>query len=92
MCKWGTDASVTLSRPMPISGRTAIPVDACLAPLIQVLNDYGVHTIGCCCGHDQIGGSVRYEQDGQEYEIQLNAPELFQAALARQDGPQEEPR
>jgi len=31
-------------------------IDACLAPLIQTLNDFGVRTIASCCGH----GKTKY--------------------------------
>jgi hypothetical protein len=85
MCRWGTDATVRLAHPMPISGRTEIAVDACLAPLVQLLNDYGVHTTGCCCGHGRADGQVTYEgsgslthypyeQNGRQYALTVNAP------------------
>lgn len=32
-----------------------VPVDACMAPVIQLLWDNDVQTLGCCCGH---GGAV----------------------------------
>ncbi len=28
-----------------------VKVDRCLARLIKTLNDYGIDTISCCCGH-----------------------------------------
>lgn len=31
-------------------------VDACIAPLVQMLNDYGIETLGCCCGHGKEDG------------------------------------
>lgn len=71
MCKRGTDAIVTLNRPRPISGRTEIAVDACIAPLVQILNDYGVHTVGCCCGHGNAPGVVHYMHDGEQRELFL---------------------
>lgn len=71
MCQWGTDAVVRLAYRMPVSGRTEIAVDACLAPLVQMLNDYGVHTTGCCCGHGVAEGSVFYEQDQQQYTLTI---------------------
>ena len=71
MCQWGNDAIVRLAYRMPVSGRTEIAVDACLAPLVQMLNDYGVHTKGCCCGHGVGDGSVSYEQDGQAYTLAI---------------------
>lgn len=74
MCKWGTDAIVQLAHPMAHSGRTEVAVDACLAPLVQMLNDYGVHTVGCCCGHGRDGGNVLYEQAGQTCTLDVVAP------------------
>jgi len=71
MCKWGTDAIVTLAHPLPVSGPTEVAVDACLAPLVQLLNDYGVHTTGCCCGHGQADGTVLYQQDGQQHTLRI---------------------
>ena len=31
------------------------PVDRCLAPFVQALNDAGLLTGGCCCGHGKPG-------------------------------------
>ena len=28
-----------------------VSVDRCLAPLIEMLNIYGIKTLACCCGH-----------------------------------------
>ena len=53
MCKWGTDQFVRLCKAKEISKKTKIKVDKCLAPLVQILNDYGIETITCCCGHDK---------------------------------------
>jgi hypothetical protein len=54
---------------MPVSRRMEIAVDACMAPLVQILNDYGIHTVGCCCGHGRGSGAVLYEQGGEQYEL-----------------------
>ena len=54
MCKWGTDTEVTLCEPTPVQGRTTIKVDSCIAPLVQMLNDYGIKTIASCCGHGKV--------------------------------------
>ena len=51
MCEWGQTEQVRLCKPKEISKREEMPVDACLAPLVQMLNDYGIETIACCCGH-----------------------------------------
>lgn len=57
MCKWGTDKDVFLMKVKPFSGRREIKVDACIAPLVQMLNDYGIETIACCCGHEKTAKS-----------------------------------
>ena len=62
---------VTLCKPREHSGRTVIDVDDEIAPLIQMLNDFGVHTLGSCSGHGEFEGSIIYEQDGETYEIKL---------------------
>ncbi|ALS22135.1 hypothetical protein [Paenibacillus naphthalenovorans] len=51
MCKHGETKIVKLNRPRETSGRTEVPVDECIADEIQWLNDMGVWTLGCCCGH-----------------------------------------
>lgn len=33
-------------------------IDACIAPIIKALNDGGVATIGCCCGHKRRPGDI----------------------------------
>ncbi len=65
MCEWGTDTEVTLCEPLPSSHRTSIPVDACIAPLVQALNDAGIETTGSCCGHGKGDGSITLG-DGRE--------------------------
>lgn len=77
MCKWGTDKQIQLNRPRPVSGRVVIEVDACIAPLVQMLQDYGVVTTGCCCGHGKAPGWVSYEDErGVSREIPLKVAEV----------------
>ena len=57
MCEWGNTEQVRLCKPKDISKREEVPVDACLAPLVQMLNDYGIETIACCCGHGAVSVS-----------------------------------
>jgi len=44
VCEEGTKRKVI------IEGEEVM-IDACLAPLIQTLNDFGLRTIASCCGH-----------------------------------------
>jgi len=34
------------------------PIDNCIAPIVQALNDAGIYTSGCCCGHGETDGNV----------------------------------
>ena len=49
---------VTLCKPRATSGRTTIPVDSCIAPLVQALNDAEIETTGSCCGHGEADGLI----------------------------------
>ena len=33
-------------------------MDPCMKPLIEFLNDYGIFTKGCCCGHGKYPMSI----------------------------------
>lgn len=82
MCKWGTNKDVTLIKAKPFSGRKRIKVDACIAPLIQMLNDYGIETIACCCGHGKTAKSsirissnnILLTQLGEDFSVHLQLP------------------
>ncbi len=75
MCKKGTDQMVTLYQPRPVSGHTEILVDACIAPLVQMLNDFGVHTLHSCCSHGAGCADIIYKQDGERHTIKITVPE-----------------
>ena len=32
-------------------------IDKCLAPLVKMLNEYGIKTCDCCCGHGKLKNS-----------------------------------
>lgn len=66
MCKWGTNEKIKLAYPRPNSGLTEICVDKCIASLIQILNDYKIHTLGCCCGHNKSKGVITIAKDSFE--------------------------
>ena len=40
------------------SGRWYAPIDYCIAPIVQALNDAGIATIASCCGHGKVDGSI----------------------------------
>lgn len=52
MCEQGTYESVKIGEVMLNT------IDACIAPIVQALNDAGIETIASCCGHGKIFGSI----------------------------------
>ena len=57
--------------PKEYSGRIEVSVDSCIASLVQMLNNRGVHTTNCCCGHGEHSGVIFYLQNGKEYKLKL---------------------
>lgn len=54
MCDWGTDTIIHVIRrnnPNVPDGWHPMAVDACIAAYVQTMNNQGVITVGCCCGH-----------------------------------------
>ena len=82
MCKYGTNKDVFLMKQKLFSGRREIAVDACIAPLVQVLNDHGIETIACCCGHGKtVKSSIRISSNnvlltklGDDFSVHLQFP------------------
>lgn len=65
MCKHDIPATqVRLAVPRS-DGRTHAPVDPCIAPLVQALNDAGIATVASCCGHGHRPGNIALA-DGRE--------------------------
>ena len=63
MCKWGTtvDVAVTIPAGMSHTGKERVaikPIDACIADIVKALNDGGVKTVSCCCGHGAYPGHI----------------------------------
>ena len=58
MCRHGTYSTV---RVINDQVNKAVKVDACIADEVQFLNDSGVITLGCCCGHGKAGQVVEWE-------------------------------
>jgi hypothetical protein len=57
MCKWGTRTKVNVIRranPFVKDGWHEISVDSCIAEEIQDLNNKGIITEQCCCGHGKV--------------------------------------
>ncbi len=73
MCEWGTTVPLEVTLPPRLSstGRKKIcvkPVDSCIAPIVKALNDAGILTTGCCCGHGKARGWIGLH-DGRELVI-----------------------
>ncbi len=63
MCKWGTDVELLVPIPASCSYTGAFrwakkAVDRCIAPYVKALNDAGLYTGGCCCGHGEYDGFI----------------------------------
>ena len=44
-------------------GGERVEIDRCLVSLIRAMNDAGIETNGCCCGHGQAIGWVKFAPD-----------------------------
>lgn len=61
MCIHGTLTYVNVINPK--QSKPQIPVDSCIAEEIQYLNNKGVVTLGCCCGHGLAGQIAEWENN-----------------------------
>jgi len=81
MCKLGSDTGVTLYKSRE-NGMKTVKVDSCIAPLVQMLNDYGIQTIACCCGHGKTSHShirihpknITMQKFNDEFSVGLQFP------------------
>lgn len=58
MCLYGTYENVRVINPN--QNKRIVVVDACIAGEIQELNDKGIITLSCCCGHGKAGQIVEH--------------------------------
>lgn len=63
MCEWGKTKRISVLRRPPLSpfsddGRYPVEVDFCIADYVQTMNDRGIVTVSCCCGHGKTPPSV----------------------------------
>jgi len=60
MCKKGNHVEMKVR--VDINGGVIIfrqqPIDSCIAPLVKALNDAGIYTASCCCGHGEELGHI----------------------------------
>jgi len=63
MCKHGDDVVLYVPIPAALSHTGQFrwdykPIDACIAPIVKALNDAGIYTANCCCGHGEGDGEI----------------------------------
>lgn len=76
MCKHTTLVRVPIAADLSHTGEKRWDwkaVDACIAPLVNALNQAGIETRGCCCGHGWADGSILL-QDGRELIVRAAVP------------------
>ncbi|MFC7064001.1 hypothetical protein [Halobacillus seohaensis] len=71
MCLYGNYKRVKV---ISQQSNTEVTVDACIADEIQSLNDRGVVTLGCCCGHGKAGSIVEYENGYGNWKAHTDPP------------------
>ena len=69
MCKHGQEKIVYVKVPFDLSAEgkdiyKPKKIDACIADIVQALQDGGMDMRGCCCGHDKTLGNIHL-QDGR---------------------------
>lgn len=79
MCSWNNTAPLHVKAHKNwvrhiSDGRKLIEVDSCLADIIYALNEAGIHTEACCCGHGKRPGNIILS-DGRELVIAKNYEE-----------------
>lgn len=70
MCKHGEEVELVVPMPAYLSYTGTFrwdvkAIDACIAPIVQALNDAEIYTANCCCGHGKEDGII-YLHDGRE--------------------------
>jgi hypothetical protein len=57
--------------------RKQVVVDACIADEIQDLNNKGVITLGCCCGHGKAGKVIEYSNGFDKWKEHGEPPHVL---------------
>lgn len=63
MCNHGDEVMLLVPVPPKLSSTGKFRwsekgVDRCIAPIVQALNNAGIYTAGCCCGHGVENGNI----------------------------------
>ncbi|WP_041225790.1 MULTISPECIES: hypothetical protein [unclassified Dehalobacter] len=72
MCDSNTCKQVEVINPK--QSKKIVMVDACIADEIQELNDKGVLTLGCCCGHGKAGQIQIYQNESGSWKEIISPP------------------
>ena len=72
MCEYGCSLPVRLNERSFRGGKTAM-VDKCIAPVIQRMQDAGLRTSSCCCGHGTGASLIIWEEDAKAAVVILKA-------------------
>jgi len=52
-----------------------VPIDQCIADIVKALNDGGIKTKACCCGHGEVPGNIILA-DGRWLDIKKNCEDF----------------
>jgi len=66
MCNIRNKTIVPLCKPRENSRLKYAKVDACIAPIVALLNLHGIQTYGACCGHGKYKPSIIIKVDGKK--------------------------
>lgn len=92
MCRHGTYKEVKIINKQ---NKKVVAVDSCIAAEIQDLNDKGIITLGCCCGHGQAGMPVEWENGFGMWKGYIDPPHTLiseeSVSLAKSIGYQAQP-
>jgi len=63
MCAWGTDTDVYVKVAADLSSTgqdtwRIFPIDSCIAPLVNALQEGGIDMLASCCGHGAGTGRI----------------------------------
>ncbi len=69
MCEWGSEKQVRVKIPEDLSHSgssywRSVGIDACIADLVEALQNAGIDMRGSCCGHGKENGRIDL-QDGR---------------------------
>jgi hypothetical protein len=81
MCEWGDDIPMMLviTKEKSHTGKARfeeVRIDRCMVPIIKALNDAGILTAECCCGHGKGNGYIALADDTYFEISKWNKPSL----------------